>query len=469
MAALIPENKIVLESSLVSKAANHPVSNTRRPAKGLQSHVLACSGLHHDISWLLTPCTVMVVFCLSALGCHETSKVVDVADIPIRRASRGEAISIRIECREIPLGATSVPGMEDCVENRSLCDALCAALPMWHPPTVPSLLHELHVWGKDADFSADLVGQRRTGQDIIATLLSDELCKQNTVPATTDYLVDSPYGISVARSGTVGSSSYRGEGHYGQLLKVLAQAGVPSSAPVTTVSGAKGTVYDLLQDAILQYSPSEEQEFIAPALAMYLTADSSPWINQFGEEYTFDHMLESLLARDHGDGTCCGCHVPFAIATLLSINETEGIISFSNRDAARRRLLETTRLLERSQLPSGGWDQRWPGHMEAKSPYRDAVLDRITVTGHHLEWLAFAPAEVRPSHHVIKRAVSSLSRDIDLLPEFGNSRHFKILLPCSHAANALCLLRGVDPFTTWNRFHERDLLERTPKGFKMRR
>jgi hypothetical protein len=63
-----------------------------------------------------------------------------------------------------------------------------------------------------------------------------------------------------------------------------------------------------------------------------------------------------------------------------------------------------------------------------------------------LEWLALAPEEVQPPRETVVRGAQWLARALvemdeqDLLEAYG---------PYSHAARALCLWRGVDPFEFW--------------------
>lgn len=339
---------------------------------------------------------------------------------------------------------------------------------MWHPPTVPSLLHEMRLWGRDCHFSKDMVGQDRTGDFILKTLLNDSLCKKNTPPADSNYLIDSPFGIFVARNGTVDSTGYRGEGHYGQLLAILAESGIPVSTPVTTASGHTGTVKDLLQDAMMRYSPTLEQEFITIALALYLPTATTTWKDQYGNEYAFDDLAEALLRTKHGQGACGGCHVPYALVVMLRINDMHPILSPSMRDKSLRWLADLSRVLEKSQCSRGGWDLSWPLVEKIDNGYGDPCLDRINMTGHHLEWIALAPASVRPSLKTITQAVSVMLRDIEDLPELGGPRLFKTLLPCSHAARALCLFRDVQPYPSWYSFASKGQLERTPKGYCMK-
>jgi hypothetical protein len=75
-----------------------------------------------------------------------------------------------------------INGLNDIVTDEQLFIALSASLPLWHPPSVPSLVHELKLWGKDCVFAKEHVGgEGRTGKMMIETLLSDLLCAERTV------------------------------------------------------------------------------------------------------------------------------------------------------------------------------------------------------------------------------------------------------------------------------------------------
>ena len=79
---------------------------------------------------------------------------------------------------------------------------------------------------------------------------------------------------------------------------------------------------------------------------------------------------------------------------------------------------------------------------------KDALHDKLLVTGHQLEWLALAPDEVQPPRETVIRAAQWLARTLtemdqkDLVDAYG---------PYTHAARALCLWRSADPNTLWNK------------------
>lgn len=332
---------------------------------------------------------------------------------------------------------------------------------------MPSLIHEFRLWGISCHFPKEIVGgEGRTGPFFRDTLLNDALCKTNTTPFGKHYLIDSPYGIHIVRVGSKDAADFRAEGHYGQLLMILAETGVPLSTPVSTESGKKGTIGDLLQDAIFRYTPGNEPEFIAVALACWIAPETT-WLDQYGDRHSFDDLANRLLKMKTGEGCCGGCHVPYALTILLRVDEQYSIISKKTKQGIERRLKEISKVLEQAVSENGILDTKWPMNGKTLHMYGDETLDRINVMGHHLEWIALAPLFVRPSNETITRIVIQLHHSVNDLPSMNQrSRTFKTLLPCSHAARALCLFRQVDPNQVWWCAWHEQRLSKNSNGFR---
>jgi hypothetical protein len=373
--------------------------------------------------------------------------------VPSRMALRGEKIPFLIKVRSTPLHLEPISGLENCVTDEQILKALNASLPLWRPPNVLSLIHELKLWGKDCNFTKEQVGGKgRTGKMMVETLLSDSLCAERTVKLGEKnggtYLLDSPYGIHPIQSGSYDAVEYRGEPHYGKLTMPMALSNIPISTSVTTFSGRVGTLADVLQDTILNFHWGQEPEFIGCSLAFWLPPEKS-WTNQFGKTFTFDELMEHLLKQPLGKGCCGGCHVPYTVVTILRIDaEQYPILSPKTREHTKRWLGNVVRILERNQLPDGSWERDWGKTGQKSFLYGDKTLDVITILGHHLEWIALSLEEWRPSKDCIKKAVVAVSEQIDQLPEL-RYRSFKTLLPCSHVAKAMCLIRNVDSYQFW--------------------
>jgi hypothetical protein len=307
----------------------------------------------------------------------------------------------------------------------------------------------LKLWGAHSNFTDEMVGHSRSGAFTVETLLSDKACIANTTPGGMSFLLDSPYGIRVVEQGSLDSDETRGEGHFGQLLKALAEGDVPSAHAVTTASGRVGTIADLFQDAVLRFSFARELEFITCDLVYWLPLGQRTWTNEYGSDVSFDDLMKELLARPYGKGACGGCHLPYAIVLILRLDEVSPVLSPSRRQEAISWLEGLAWHLETHQSSYGGWDRGWPGETPVRFMWGDPVLDRLTVTGHHLEWMALAPPQVLPSREVIRRAVNTIASDVAALNRIPG-RSFKTLLPVAHAGRALVLLHGGDAFSLFS-------------------
>jgi len=383
--------------------------------------------------------------------------------VPARLVARGESVPFLVNCREIPLKISSKTKLIDAASEVDLVTVLCGALPWWSPPSVPSAIHELKLWGRTFVFTKEMLGADRSGEHLVRMLLSDKVCRANSAPVGGTYLLDSPFGIRPVLIGSEDAIEYRGEGHYGQLLQVLGEVGVSSTTSVTTSSGKVGTVADLFQDAVMQFSFSHELEFIGCSLAYWLPPQKT-WKNQFGVEYNFDQLLTKLIATPYGEGPCGGTHVPYSVVTILRADEQHSILSDPVRHEARKWLMKLAHALEIRWSKQGTWNITSSEKNKPTFLWGDDVLDRITISGHHLEWMALATDELRPSETTIKRVVLDLRKDIEALPPL-HGRTFKSLLPISHAGRALAMLRGDDPFFVWHKYWKAGKLKPSEKGF----
>jgi len=355
---------------------------------------------------------------------------------------------VELRAREQPLRVKPIPGLEDVVTEDQAFHALCACIPRWNPPKVAQLSHELRLWGPTASFADDSRSTPWSGAEAIRSLLSDKLCRERTSPNSGSYLLDSPFGIRVVIQRSADAVGTRGEAHHGQLLKVLAEVGSPLSTRVETESGRTGTIADILRDATMRFTLDGELEFMATALALWLSPERG-WRDRFGVRHTFDDLVHKLLSQPYGKGACGGCHAPYALVNIVRCNEQYPILSTGSRGEVLEWLGRLSKLLERSERSAGGWDLSWPGTERSEIIFSDDVLERITVVGHHLEWIALAPSSVRPKDDVVQRAAIALTTDIKALPKVAR-QSWESLLPCSHAARALCLLRGRQPYALWN-------------------
>jgi hypothetical protein len=201
---------------------------------------------------------------------------------------------------------------------------------------------------------------------------------------------------------------------------------------------------------------------MACALA-YWHPPERTWQNRIGDTYSFDDLVVRLLDRPFGKGSCGGCHVPYAVVVILRADEQHPLLSPAVRKQAQDWLHILSTRLESCQTVSGAWDAGWG---QTGVMWGDDVLDRITVTGHHLEWIALAPDDLRPARESVARAVIALRRDVEALLPLPY-RSFKTLLPVSHAARALALCRNEDPYEAWLAYWNSGRILRTERGYQV--
>lgn len=411
-----------------------------------------------------------VVFVYAARRSDVTESV-RARSAPARLAASGQQISAPLGVRNEPIRLKPSGDFSHLVSDEQLCIALSSALPHWHPPVIPALYHELLLWGPRAHFSTEINGLVWDGRETTQIILSDSLCRDRTVQLGGSYLLDSPFGIRVVGLGSADAEDARGEAHFGQLLKVLAQSGIPLNTPVTTESGRVGTVEDMLRDALFRFSVVRENEFMAIPVALWIPPSKS-WTDQFDVVHTFDELIESLIAQPVEESACAGCHIPYAVAVILHVDGEHQILAPSGRRKAMEWLASiSAKLAERQLIASGSWDGAWSGtgvnSQKLAMLYGGSeFLARIAVTGHHLEWMAIAPEEVIPASAVIRFAICGLIEDIKSLPPW-EKQPFKTVLPCAHAARSLCLLRNVDPFEVWCRFRDSGRLVAVSNGYRL--
>eukprot|EP00456_Euglypha_rotunda_P018470 TRINITY_DN1659_c0_g1_i11.p1 TRINITY_DN1659_c0_g1~~TRINITY_DN1659_c0_g1_i11.p1 ORF type:complete len:132 (+),score=15.00 TRINITY_DN1659_c0_g1_i11:614-1009(+) len=108
----------------------------------------------------------------------------------------------------------------------------------------------------------------------------------------------------------------------------------------------------------------------------------------------------------------------------------------------RDRLQQTADLLSSSAISSsGGWNGNWSGRETSISnDPLSQLTTRVMSTGHHLEWLAIAPPEVRPPDSIIADAALGALDDAAQLTAFQREGGYVQL---SHLAKALCLMKNV--------------------------
>jgi len=366
------------------------------------------------------------------------------------RAAEGE----RFVSRETPLQFPPNPIGAVCTDEE-LLDVLSSVEPHFNTKpthnriTLGCLLHGLRLWGRESRFTPKSSRNVRTisGEEMVQVLLDDPSYRRTSEILGADLLQKSAVGVRVITVGDFSYGSMEASTHFGALLQVLAETGVPATESVLTADGYRGVVSDIAADDASRVVLGVELEWAAAGLGRYAACTS--WTNRFHKTVSFDWIASELVRRKAGAGTCCGTHVPAALNTLLLVHEREEILSAAAHADVLERLREYAECLQEAQTAEGAWLWEWADAMpDGVVPRRHPIyqLDSVAtmvVTGHHLEWMAFAPDDRRPPPEKIRAAARYL---VDHWPDYRQHlrRDWHLYGPVTHAASAVWLLNGKD-------------------------
>jgi hypothetical protein len=306
-------------------------------------------------------------------------------------------------------------------------------------------MHALRLWGSSARFdSPDVQGDVPilnpfltaipSAREMVAAMLSNPEARRLGVYPNIN-IRRSEYGVAV-EVGTVPGSI----GHVDQYLKVAGDLGLSSGTQLELGDGETATISDVLRDSLAQFQIDQELDFTAASYAMWLPPHRS-WHDRFGVEHSLEEVVGALLRRPVGSGACFGTHLPYALVQLYRSNEECYLFSRSLAGRIATTLSRVSRLLERHQSREGAWYAQWQESASADET-EPAAFQAIAATGHHLEWISYAPPPLRPGEETIRRAARFLAESIPLNSVTTISRSYPRF---SHAARALVLLEEVDP------------------------
>jgi hypothetical protein len=260
---------------------------------------------------------------------------------------------------------------------------------------------------------------------------------RKTFPGSAPLFFRSPYGWEVRqRTAKHAREHWEYEHHVDQFLATCAEVGAPLALSIETDFGTV-SVGELLEASRRSYDSSQEPCWTLVAYCAYLPEESQ-WENRFGELCSYESMVKGILSLPLDSGSCGGTHKQFALAYFLNCPASTRLDS-SLRRQCEEYLNHSSRLLERSQLPSGAWSPLWAaGTSELADPPEARSIrgvDLVRITGHQLEWVGIAPAVSRPSSDSTSRALRFVA---EVLNQVDGATMQGDYCAYSHAA---CVLR----------------------------
>ena len=332
-------------------------------------------------------------------------------------------------------------------------EQLAAVLDRVKPPAGPAhtnnYVHALRLWGARADFGDEKIP---TGEQLRDYFLDDAAFRRLAGDGAPPLLVRGPGGIEVRsfddRVTDRATSSY----HTDDLVATLAEVGTPLDARLALRDG-EARVEDLLRSSLASFHLARhEYEWTAIAYARYVFPGRE-WRNKYGERISVEELVEEIISFPPDLGPCNGLHRLEALVVLNRADEQLRVLRPRTKLKMLVYMKQASQQLALAQSPEGYWTRQWPKGAAAAKPDEKqppSLHDKLLVTGHHLEWLALAPEEVQPPRETVVRAGQWLART---LTEMDEKELREAYGPYTHAARALCLWRGVEPFAAWKNAH----------------
>jgi hypothetical protein len=332
------------------------------------------------------------------------------------------------------------------VTDEQLVQVLDRVLPPTAPLKTNNIVHALRLWGPEAEFGDAKVPSGRQMRDY---LLDDRVYRQMAGDKAPPIFYRDASGLAVRSYDDAVTDRDTSSYHTDDLLATLAETNTPLAAPLVLRHG-QATVGELLDDSLSRFHVDRlEYEWSIISYARYVFPQQE-FRNQWGQRIGVDQLIDEATGPALALGPCNGLHRLEALVVLLRADDEVRALRPNSRQKILGHLKQVSDLVAQSQTVDGYWTRKWPQGSAAAAPAAGQagdVYDRILVTGHHLEWLALAPAEVQPPRETIVRAGQWL---VHTLLELDPKDIEAAYGPYTHAARALALWRGKDPYQAWS-------------------
>lgn len=219
------------------------------------------------------------------------------------------------------------------------------------------------------------------------------------------------------------------QGHFGQLLAILAQSRVKADYPLR-VGGKEFTVADLIETEKLTCRTGIELTFKLISFAHYLDSDET-WTSETGEKWDIPKLIADELKQPIlSNAACGGTHRLMGFAFAVRNRKKQNRPVDGQWLRAEKYLDDYHKYTFALQNSDGSFSTEWFRRREA----RDDINRRIQTTGHILEWIVYSLPEQQLDDPRVIKAVSYLSGILLAEP----NRQWEIG-PLGHALHALVI------------------------------
>lgn len=394
------------------------------------------------ISWELILLVQLVVMA-ALVQSYAVSSQGEAVQSPLSLSLKSPSPSLPIP-RETPLIIEPLYDDPEVVSDEELAAVLTRILPRFRKRALtPNYVeHGLRTWRQDATFADPKIMSGVAMKDF---LVDHGRFLASWGEKTPPLLLDRPDGVAIRWGFEDGASV-----HHDHWLSCLTEAGVSLHEPVFTPSSKK-QMNDVVQEALRDFRVDEiEIEWSALAFGLWIAPQKSWLTTTQGREVSFDLIAERLVSGPKKFGTCLGTHRVYSLMVLVRLDDEYDILSDRVRDRAMSYLRSVRDLITASQFEDGHWSAHWmEGEAALTSSPPDTIVDQVTATGHHLEWLAIAPEELHPPREAIRKAADWIIATTAAQSPSELGQRYTYF---SHVGNALALWRKTHPAQFWKKW-----------------
>ncbi len=208
------------------------------------------------------------------------------------------------------------------------------------------------------------------------------------------------YGLEVQNG-----PMFVGQGHTDQFVAEMVQVGLSPDRKFI-VHGKEYTFMDFIRQAQSRVRVTEDQElsWAIVAIGQCLGTDIT-WTNRFDEELHFEDLVRYELEQNVKDAACGGTHRLFGLSWVYQLHLRKGGQETGVWKEIAVQTAEYQKLARELQNPDGSFSTaffRGPGNASD-------MKQRISTTGHTLEWLALSLTDAQLQEPWVRHAASALA------------------------------------------------------------
>lgn len=226
---------------------------------------------------------------------------------------------------------------------------------------------------------------------------------------------------------------YHFEGHPNQFLAILTMTDLPLETEFLARQGNRNvpvTIQEMVEHAKMVVNDVEEQTWTLWALSKYLPSDAE-WVNKDGEHWSIERLVQRQSRANFNKVACGGTHGLFALSHArkhhLSVegNELTGV--WIEADQTIKKHINIARALQYS-------DGAFSCGYFAYQDYKKNFAERLSPTGHTLEFLMMAVDDEELKKDWIRKGVEHVADDL-----IDNKRNPIDCGPLYHALSGLVI------------------------------